>query len=154
MAAHGGPKVIIAGSGMATGGRVLHHLALYAPDPRNTIALVGFQAAGTRGAALAAHEPTVKIHGEYVRVRAHVTSLSSLSAHADYNETLRWLATMSPAPARTFITHGEPAAADALRRRIVETLHWPCEVPVYGQTVELEALSRGVAPCNVESATG
>lgn len=154
IAAHHGPMVIIAGSGMATGGRVLHHLALYAPDPRNTIALVGFQAAGTRGASLAAHEPTVKIHGDYVRVRAHVTSLSSLSAHADYNETLRWLATMSPAPARTFITHGEPAAADALRRRIGETLHWPCEVPAYGQTVELEELSRGVAPCSVESATG
>ncbi|MDR6203910.1 metallo-beta-lactamase family protein [Paraburkholderia graminis] len=137
IAAHQGPMVIIAGSGMATGGRVLHHLRLYAPDPRNTIALVGYQAPGTRGAAIAAHEPTVKIHGEYVRIRAHVETISSLSAHADYGETLTWLSGISPAPTQTFITHGEPAAADALRRRITDTLGWPCTVPVYQQSVEL-----------------
>ncbi|MPV69306.1 MBL fold metallo-hydrolase RNA specificity domain-containing protein [Burkholderia sp. BE17] len=140
---HQGPMVIIAGSGMATGGRVLHHLTRYAPDPRNTIVLVGYQAAGTRGAALAAHEPTLKIHGEYVRVRARVESIASLSAHADYEEILRWLGTMQRAPFRTFVTHGEPAAADALRRRIAETLHWPCEVPTYGQTVDLDEAERG-----------
>lgn len=137
IAAHHGPMVIIAGSGMATGGRVLHHLSLYAPDHRNTIALVGYQAAGTRGAAIAAHEPTIKIHGEYVPIRAQVESISSLSAHADYAETLEWLTAMSPAPTQTFITHGEPAAADALRRRISDTLGWPCTVPVYLQSVEL-----------------
>jgi metallo-beta-lactamase family protein len=137
IAAHHGPMVIIAGSGMATGGRVLHHLRLYAPESRNTIALVGYQAAGTRGAAIAAHEPAVKIHGEYVPIRAHVETISSLSAHADYNETLNWLTAISPAPAQTFITHGEPAAADALRRRITDTLGWSCTVPVYQQSVEL-----------------
>ncbi len=138
IAGHQGPMVIIAGSGMATGGRVLHHLSRYAPDARNTIALVGYQAAGTRGAALAAHEPTVKIHGEYVRVRAQVESITALSAHADYEEILQWLGAMQQPPAWTFVTHGEPAAADALRRRIEERLHWPCEVPTYQQAVDLD----------------
>ncbi|RQH05812.1 MBL fold metallo-hydrolase RNA specificity domain-containing protein [Paraburkholderia dinghuensis] len=132
-----GPKVIIAGSGMATGGRVLHHLAHYAPDPRNTIALVGYQAAGTRGAALEAHEPSIKLHGEYVPVCAEVASISSLSAHADYTETLRWLADMTCPPERTFVTHGEPAAADALRRRITEKLGWRCDVPTWLESVDL-----------------
>ncbi|SAL61720.1 MBL fold metallo-hydrolase RNA specificity domain-containing protein [Caballeronia humi] len=134
-----GPMVVIAGSGMATGGRVLHHLKAFAPERRNTIALVGYQAAGTRGAALAAHEPAIKIHGEYVPVRARVTLIDSLSAHADYSEILAWLGAMPGVPQRTFVTHGEPAAADALRRRIGETLHWPCEVPTYLQSVELRA---------------
>lgn len=132
-----GPMVVIAGSGMATGGRVLHHLKAFAPDSRNTIALVGFQAAGTRGAALAAHSPTIKLHGEYIPVRARVEAISSLSAHADYAEMLEWLGKMTAAPERTFITHGEPAAADALRRRIAEQLRWPCEVSSYLETVEL-----------------
>ncbi|CAB3659123.1 MBL fold metallo-hydrolase RNA specificity domain-containing protein [Trinickia soli] len=132
-----GPMVVIAGSGMVTGGRVLHHLKAFAPDSRNTIALVGYQAAGTRGAALEAHAPTIKIHGEYIPVRARVEAISSLSAHADYNEILRWLSSITTAPARTFVTHGEPAAADALRRRIEEQLHWPCEVPTYLEAAEL-----------------
>jgi len=110
VSARRGPMVVIAGSGMATGGRVLHHLKAFAPESRNTIALVGYQAAGTRGAALAAHAPSIKIHGEYVPVRAAVETISSLSAHADYSETLNWLASMSVAPPeRTFVTHGEPA---------------------------------------------
>lgn len=138
IAEHRGPMVIIAGSGMATGVRVLHHLSRYAPDSRNTIALVGYQAAGTRGAALAAHEPSVKIHGEYVRVRARVETIPALSAHADYQEILGWLGAMTRPPKRTFITHGEPAAADAMRRRIEETLNWRCEVPTYLQTVDLD----------------
>jgi metallo-beta-lactamase family protein len=132
-----GPMVVIAGSGMVTGGRVLHHLKAFGPDARNTIVLVGYQAAGTRGAALEAHSPTLKIHGEYVPIRAKVESISSLSAHADYSETLRWLSSISTPPQRTFITHGEPAAADALRRRIEEKLHWRCEVPTYLEAVEL-----------------
>jgi metallo-beta-lactamase family protein len=140
IAAHQCPMVIIAGSGMATGGSVLHHLRLYASDGRNTIALVGFQAAGTRGAALAAHEPSIKLHGEYVRVRANVVSITSLSAHADYRELLQWLSSLTDAPTRTFVTHGEPTAADAMRRRISETFGWSCEVPVYQQSVELEGL--------------
>jgi len=132
-----GPMVVIAGSGMVTGGRVLHHLKAFGPDARNTIVLVGYQAAGTRGAALEARSPTLKIHGEYVPIRAKVESISSLSAHADYSETLRWLSSISTPPERTFITHGEPAAADALRRRIEEKLHWRCEVPTYLEAVEL-----------------
>lgn len=143
LTARHGPMVVIAGSGMATGGRVLHHLKAFAPDSRNTIVLVGYQAAGTRGAALEAHAPTLKIHGEYVPVRAAIESISSLSAHADYRETLAWLGSLSTPPERTFITHGEPAAADALRRRIEETLHWRCEVPTYLESVELPA-----APCS------
>ncbi|HKT92819.1 MAG TPA: MBL fold metallo-hydrolase [Paraburkholderia sp.] len=142
-----GPMVIIAGSGMATGGRILHHLSLYASDPRNTIALVGYQASGTRGAALEAHAPAIKLHGDYVRVRAEISSITSLSAHADYRETLRWLAHMTCPPIRTFITHGEPAAADALRRRIVETLHWDCCVPEYGQSFELAEEAVRPYPC-------
>jgi metallo-beta-lactamase family protein len=140
IASHNGPMVIIAGSGMATGGRVLHHLRLYASDPRNTIALVGFQAAGTRGAALAAHESSIKLHGEYVRVRANVVSITSLSAHADYREMLQWLSSLRDPPTRTFVTHGEPAAADAMRRRISETFGWACEVPIYQHSVELDGL--------------
>jgi metallo-beta-lactamase family protein len=147
IASRNGPMVIIAGSGMATGGRVLHHLGLYAPDPRNTIALVGFQAPGTRGAALEAHAPAIKLHGDYVRVRAEVASMSSLSAHADYRETLRWLADMTCPPVRTFVTHGEPAAADALRRRIAETLHWDCCVPEQGQSIELPEEPVRAHPC-------
>ena len=146
-----GPMVVIAGSGMATGGRVLHHLKAFAPDSRNTIALVGYQAAGTRGAALAAHAPTIKIHGEYVPVRATVESISSLSAHADYSETLAWLGAMSVPPERTFITHGEPAAADGLRRHIGETLHWPCTVPTYLEAVELPASASGKAFHNCDA---
>ncbi|MEX3916323.1 MBL fold metallo-hydrolase RNA specificity domain-containing protein [Paraburkholderia sp. BR10872] len=147
IAGRNGPMVIIAGSGMATGGRILHHLSLYASDPRNTIALVGYQAPGTRGAALEAHAPAIKLHGDYVRVRAEVSSITSLSAHSDYRETLRWLAGMTCPPVHTFVTHGEPAAADALRRRIVETLHWDCCVPEYGQSFELAEEAVRPDPC-------
>lgn len=126
-----GPMILISASGMMTGGRVLHHLKAFAPDPRNTILLSGFQSGGTRGAAIAAGAESVKIHGEYVPVRAEVTTLSNLSAHADYVETLDWLGHFSRPPKQTFITHGEPAAADALRRSIEEQLKWPCTVPAY-----------------------
>jgi metallo-beta-lactamase family protein len=110
---------------------------------------VGYQAAGTRGAALAAGAPTIKIHGDYVPVRASVVSLSSLSAHADYGEVLSWLRSIPDPPQRTFVTHGEPAAADAMRRHIEETYHWRCEVPLYAQTVELPGAVdyAGVDPC-------
>ena len=139
-----GPMVVIAGSGMATGGRVLHHLKAFAPDARNTIALVGYQAAGTRGAALESHSPTLKVHGEYIPVHAAVESLSSLSAHADYSEILSWLGSLATPPKRAFVTHGEQAAADALRRRISEQLHWPCEVPTHLASVDLPSF--GVQP--------
>ena len=133
----GGPMIIVSASGMATGGRVLHHLTAFAPDPRNMILFTGFQAAGTRGAAMVGGAEAVKIHGEYVPVRAEVVNLESLSAHADYTEILAWLSTFARAPEHTFITHGEPAAADELRRRIGESLGWTCSVPDYLERVTL-----------------
>ncbi|WP_395407545.1 MBL fold metallo-hydrolase RNA specificity domain-containing protein [Pseudoduganella sp. UC29_106] len=131
------PKVIIAASGMATGGRVLHHLAAFAPDARNAIVFAGFQAGGTRGAAMVGGATSVKIFGEYVPVRARVVQISNLSAHADQQEILGWLGHLQRPPRMTFITHGEPAASDALRRRIEETLQWPCRVPQYRDRAEL-----------------
>ena len=133
-----GPMVIIAASGMATGGRVVHHLKAFAPDQRNTILFAGFQAGGTRGATLVSGAPTVRIHGEDVPVRAEVAMLNTMSAHADAGEILEWLRGFTAAPRRTFITHGEPAAADALRQRIERTLHWQCAMPYYLETVELD----------------
>ena len=131
------PKVIISASGMATGGRVLHHLKSYAPNARNTILFAGFQAGGTRGAAMMAGADSIKIHGEYVPVRAEVKNLDMLSAHADADEILRWLKSFKNPPRTTFITHGEPSASDALRKRIEEELGWTCVVPDHGQQVDL-----------------
>jgi len=133
-----GPMIIISASGMATGGRVLHHLKAFAPDPRNMILFAGFQAAGTRGAALVDGAEAVKIHGEYVPVRAEVVFIDGLSAHADRSEILDWLGGFAAPPRRTFITHGEPAAADALRRAIGERMGWRCVVPDYRDTEALE----------------
>lgn len=132
-----GPMIIVSASGMATGGRVLHHLKAFAPDPRNMVLFAGFQAAATRGATLLGGADAVKIHGQYVPVRAEVVSMDSLSAHADYSEILTWLHTFPQPPKKTFITHGEPAAADELRRRIQETLGWSCEIPDYLDSVTL-----------------
>lgn len=132
-----GPMIVISASGMATGGRILHHLKAFAPDPKNTILLPGFQAAGTRGAAMAAGAETIKIHGEHIPVRAEVVKLDQLSAHADSAEILQWLGNLRSPPRKVFITHGEPVAADALRVRIGEELRWECEVPEYLQKVQL-----------------
>ena len=132
-----GPMVLISASGMATGGRVLHHLKVFAPEPRNAILFVGFQAGGTRGEAMVNGADTVKIHGTYVPVRAEVVALECFSAHADYAEILQWLKHFDSPPHQTFITHGEPPAADALRRRIEEQLHWRCRVPEYLERAEL-----------------
>jgi metallo-beta-lactamase family protein len=132
-----GPMIIVSASGMVTGGRILHHLKAFAPDSRNMIILPGFQAAATRGASLAGGAKEIKIHGRYVSVRAEVVKLDSMSAHADYTEILRWLGGFKAPPRRTFITHGEPAAADELRRRIEETLGWNVHVPQHGESVRL-----------------
>lgn len=131
------PKIIIAGSGMATGGRVLHHLKVYAPDARNTILFTGYQAAGTRGAAMLQGAEKIKIHGKYWPVQAHVQQLDMLSAHADSDEIIHWLAGAERAPKQTLIVHGEQAAADSLRKHIQERLGWSCQVPYYQQIVEL-----------------
>ena len=131
------PKVIVSASGMATGGRVLHHLKSYAPNAKNTILFAGFQAGGTRGAAMVAGADSIKIHDQYVPVRAAVKNLEMLSAHADVDEILRWLRQFKKPPRTAFITHGEPTASDALRHRIEEELGWACVVPDHGQTVAL-----------------
>ena len=131
------PKIIISASGMATGGRVLHHLRNYAPDARNLILFAGYQAAGTRGASLVAGADTIKIFGEYVQVRAQVANLDMLSAHADADEIMRWLHNFHRPPRMTFIVHGEPCAADALRLRIQDELDWRCRTPEYGDTAEI-----------------
>jgi metallo-beta-lactamase family protein len=123
---------------MATGGRVVHHLRAFAPDPRNTILFSGFQAGGTRGAAILAGAESVKIHGAYVPVRAEVGIIDNLSAHADCDEILDWLKGFERPPRETFVTHGEPAAADALRHRIEEELGWRCRVPDYLEWANFE----------------
>jgi metallo-beta-lactamase family protein len=131
------PMIIISASGMATGGRVLHHLERCLPDHRNTILFVGFQAAGTRGKAIQSGAETVKMYGHDVRVRARVETIESLSAHADYREILAWLGRFAKPPGKTFIVHGEPEASEALRQRITEQLHWNATVPSYLQQITL-----------------
>jgi metallo-beta-lactamase family protein len=131
------PKVIVSASGMATGGRVLHHLKRYAPDPRSTILFAGFQAAGSRGSAMVSGATTIKIHGEYIPVRAEVDNLPMLSAHADADEIMKWLGNFRSPPRTSFITHGEPTASDALRRRIQDELGWTCKVPEQLERAEL-----------------
>jgi metallo-beta-lactamase family protein len=132
------PKIIISASGMATGGRVLHHIKHYVSDRNSTILFSGFQAAGTRGAAMLAGAESVKIHGAYYPVRARVENLSMLSAHADADGILRWLKGFKKAPRQTFITHGEPTASDALRHRVEEELGWKCTVPEQMQRAALD----------------
>ncbi len=134
------PAIIISASGMATGGRVLHHLRALASDHRNSIVFAGFQAGGTRGARLVAGERSVRIFGEDVRINAEVVSLSGMSAHADAAQLIDWMKTAPRAPRHVFINHGEPNAADALRVRIGRELHWDASVPLLGQRVEIAGL--------------
>ena len=129
-----GPMVILCASGMATGGRVLHHLAHYAGNPRNMIVLTGFQAAGTRGAALAAGAASLRIHGRDVDIKAEVIQLQSASAHADGNQLLAWLKTMPQAPDEVYVVHGELEQSDAFRKRIKHELGWRAVVPEHGST--------------------
>ena len=131
------PAVIVSASGMASGGRVLHHLKAFAPDSRNSILFAGYQAAGTRGAAIVGGAATVKIHGQHVPIRAEVAQIDSLSAHADRDELLAWIGALPAAPQRVFVTHGEPGPADALRQAIEERHGWPCSVPEHRDVVEL-----------------
>ncbi len=131
------PAIIISASGMATGGRVLHHLKRMAPDRRNTIVLAGYQSGGTRGARLAAGEKSIRIFGEEVAVHAEVALLRGMSAHADAAQLVRWMESASNVPKQVFLTHGEPGPADTLRLRVETELGWPAGVPRLGQTVEL-----------------
>ncbi|WP_445482847.1 MBL fold metallo-hydrolase RNA specificity domain-containing protein [Paenochrobactrum pullorum] len=131
------PKVVISASGMATGGRILHHLKNYAPDMKNTILLAGFQAAGTRGRALREGAKELKIHGMWVPVNAEVAQIDTLSGHADANELIRWLSGFRIPPKKTFIVHGEPDASEALRIHIGRKLGWESIVPRQDQEFKL-----------------
>ncbi len=134
LASRHGPMVILSASGMATGGRVLHHLAHYAGQHRNMIILTGFQAPGTRGATLASGARSVRIHGRDVELNAEVVQLQSASAHADANQLLAWLRTLPQAPDQVYVVHGELAAADELRKRIQHDLGWRAMVPEHGSS--------------------
>ena len=131
------PAVIVSASGMATGGRVLHHIKALGPDRRNSIVFAGFQAAGTRGARLLAGERTTRIFGEEIPVNAEVVALPAMSAHADAQEIVDWLRTAPKPPVAAYLNHGEPGPADALRQRIERELAWSTMVPLLGQRVEL-----------------
>jgi len=131
------PAVIIASSGMATGGRVVHHLFAGLPDPRNTVLFVGFQAAGTRGRQLQDGAQYVKIFGQHVPVHARIEKLEGMSSHADSGEIIRWLRTFPRAPKTTYLVHGEVVAQDALKVRITKELGWNVEIPNHGQKVDL-----------------
>jgi metallo-beta-lactamase family protein len=136
--ANGDPKIIISASGMVEGGRVLHHLKRFGGSRRNTVLFVGYQAAGTRGAALLGGARELKIHGQYVAMHAEVVVLDGLSAHADYPEILEWLGHFETPPRRTFVVHGEPDASQALNNRIRGRLGWNCDVPLFRQKAQLD----------------
>ncbi|MDR7304806.1 Cft2 family RNA processing exonuclease [Rhodoferax saidenbachensis] len=129
-----GPMVILSASGMATGGRVLHHLAHHAGNHRNMVVLTGYQSPGTRGATLASGARSVRIHGHDVEVQAEIVQLESASAHADAAQLLEWLRSSSSTPSQVYVVHGELSAADTLRGRIEHELHWRAMVPEHGST--------------------
>src|SRR3546814_4111020 len=132
---------------MATGGRVLHHLKRFAPDGKNLILFSGFQAAGTRGAAMIGGARTIKIHGEYIPVEAEVANLTMLSAHADSDELMRWLGSLPAAPRHGYVTHGEPTGAQALAKRVWEERGWACSVPALGSWGKIGRASGGERVC-------
>ena len=131
------PAIVISASGMATGGRVLHHLKAALPDPRNTVLFAGYQAVGTRGRLLVDGAAAVKIHGENIPVHARIALVESMSAHADSREILRWLGGFNSPPRLTFIVHGEPVAMEALGASIGSTLGWTTKMPEHQETVPL-----------------
>ncbi len=131
------PAIIISSSGMATGGRVLHHLKLRLPDPKTTVLLVGFQAAGTRGRSLREGAKVVRIHGQDIPVNAKIEMLDGLSAHADRDEILKWLSGFKKTPKQTYAVHGESKSADSLAETIRVKLGWNVQVAVDGEKVAL-----------------
>lgn len=131
------PAIIISASGMATGGRILHHLKHRLPDPRNTVLFVGFQSNGTRGRLLKDGAREIKIHGEYVPVRAQILALESFSRHADAGEIMRWLGNFKKPPRLTCVVHGESGASESLAARIHQTLGWKTHVPEFMETLTL-----------------
>lgn len=135
----GGPMIIISASGMLTGGRILHHIEAYGSDPKNALVLSGYQAAGTRGAALAGGARELRVYGHDVPIRAEVIQLEGFSAHADADAIIRWMRSAPQAPRMTYVTHGEPEASDALRLRIKRELGWKARVPEYLEAISVEA---------------
>lgn len=135
--AEDGPAIILSASGMATGGRVLHHIRNIAGDPRHLILFAGYQAGGTRGADLVAGSRRLKMHGEYVDILCEVAQLDNASAHADASGLIAWLKAIPTPPKKVFVVHGEPSASDTLRRRIGDELGFEAEVPEHTQKVEL-----------------
>jgi metallo-beta-lactamase family protein len=131
------PCIIISASGMATGGRVLHHLARRLPDSRSAVLLVGYEAEGTGGRALADGAQYLRIHGQEVPVRAEIVKIDQLSAHAGRSELLRWLSGITVPPRQTFLVHGEPSALDSFHGAIINRFHWPVTVPQYLQSIDL-----------------
>jgi metallo-beta-lactamase family protein len=131
------PSIVISSSGMATGGRVLHHLKAALPDPRYTVLFVGYQAEGTRGRDLVDGAREVKIHGEFVKVNATVAKIDSMSAHADRNEVVRWLRGFAKAPKATYLVHGEPGPQGVLEKKIEAELGWSVEIAKYRDMVEI-----------------
>lgn len=134
-----GPRIIVSSSGMAEGGRVLHHLARALPDPKNTVVLTGFQAEGTRGRALEEGAKEVKINGRYVKVRARIVRDREFSVHGDCSDLLDWLRDLDTEPETVFITHGEHQVAASFAERIRDEFGWSAVVPRYGEVVSLNA---------------
>ena len=138
-----GPMIVIAGSGMATGGRILHHFARRLPMPRTTVLLVGYQAQGTRGRLLQDGVRELRMHGRAIPVAAQVRTIHGLSAHADGQEMLRWLGSMRQPPTMTYLVHGEPRPAGSLAALIEERLGWPTQVARDGESVRLGKAQEG-----------
>ncbi|MGI8917246.1 MAG: MBL fold metallo-hydrolase RNA specificity domain-containing protein [Pyrinomonadaceae bacterium] len=132
-----GARVIISASGMMTGGRVLHHAIRLVPDPNTTLVFVGYQAAGTLGRRILDGEPEVRVLGQRIPVRCRLDKIGGFSAHADWKEVIRWLEGLPTGPRQTFLTHGEPPAANAMAARIKERFGWTASVPTYGERFEL-----------------
>jgi metallo-beta-lactamase family protein len=131
------PCIIVSSSGMVTGGRILHHLMLRLPDPRNQVIFIGFQAPGTRGATIKSGAQSVRIYSAEVPIRAQVAALEQFSDHADTEELLRWLRTFKKRPQTTFLVHGEAEAASRLQSAISSTLGWKVEIAQWLEKVSL-----------------
>jgi metallo-beta-lactamase family protein len=132
-----GPAIIVSASGMATGGRILHHLKLRLPDERNTVLFVGYQARGTKGRRLVEGEDRVRIHGQWIPVKAHVAKISGLSAHADAGELMIWLGRRESEPERVVLVHGEYEAQQVFAERLREEWGWEPAIPEIGDTLTL-----------------
>jgi len=132
-----GPAIVISASGMATGGRILHHLKLRLPDPRNTVLFTGYQAQGTKGRRLIDGDEEIKIHGEWIPVKAHISRVSGLSAHADAGELMVWLGRREREPEKVVLVHGEYTAQEALAERLLDEFGWHAKIPDLGETIEV-----------------